>query len=90
MFAKELGVRHVVYSPAKITQPRGRKLSATMQAMRQAYQALVSPDKLAFRGGSWRLPQEVAQNRIVRPFLEICKRHRVQAKYCKQNLIETA
>jgi DNA repair photolyase len=86
--AKELKVRHVVYSPAKITKPR-RRLGATMQALKRVYEAVASPDKLAFRGGSWRLPQEVAEDRIVRPFLEICKRHRVQAKYCKQNLIET-
>jgi DNA repair photolyase len=87
--AKELGVRHVVYSPAKITQPRGRKLSATMQAMRQAYKAIVSPDKLVFRGGSWRLPDEIARDRVVRPFLELCEHHGVAAKYCKQNLVET-
>ena len=87
--AKELKVRHVVYSPAKITRPRGRKMSPTMQAMKCAYKALASPDRLAFRGFSWRLPQELAQERIARPFLEICKRHRVRAKYCKQNLIET-
>jgi len=29
-FAREVGARHVVYSPVKIVQPRGRQLSATM------------------------------------------------------------
>ena len=35
--AKGLGVHDVVYSVAKITQRRKRKLSATMQAMRDVY-----------------------------------------------------
>jgi DNA repair photolyase len=87
--ARELRVRHVVYSPAKITQPRGRKLSGTMRALRDFYRACVAPEKLDFRGGSWRLPRDVAQHMIVRPFLDLCKRRGVRAKYCKQNLTET-
>ena len=87
--AKELNVRHVVYSAAKITQPRGRKLSGTMRAMREFYRACAAPEKLDFHGGSWRLPGNRAQALIVRPFLEICKRYGVRAKYCKQNLTET-
>ncbi len=87
--AKELNVRHVVYSAAKITQPRGRKLSETMRAVREFYRACSAPEKLDFHGGSWRLPHDVAARRIVRPFLEICNRRQVTAKYCKQNLTET-
>ncbi|MGB2985775.1 MAG: hypothetical protein WBE26_07810 [Phycisphaerae bacterium] len=87
--AKELNVRHVVYSPAKITQPRGRKMSETMQAMRRVYESVAAPEKLVFRGGSRRLPHNIAQDRIVRPFLELCDRYGVIGKYCKQNLIET-
>jgi hypothetical protein len=87
--ASELQVRHVVYSPAKIVQPRGRKLSPTMQALRRVYQACALPDKPVFRGGSWRLPDAVAREHVVEPFLEICRRHGVKAKYCKHNLIET-
>jgi DNA repair photolyase len=88
-FAKAMNARHVVYSPAKIVKPRGAGLSETMQALRAAYQAVAGPEKLVWRGRSWRLPQDVAEARVVRPFLEICQRHGVRAKYCKQNLIET-
>ena len=88
-FAREMDVQHVVYSPAKITQPRGRKLSDTMRVMRTAYEHFVAPEKLTFRGGSWRISQQITQTKIVQPFLEICERERVTAKYCKQNLVET-
>jgi DNA repair photolyase len=87
--AKELQVRHVVYSPVKIVQPRGRKLSPTMQALRKLYEACARPERPVFRGGSWRLPDAVARTHVVQPFLEICRRHGVAAKYCKHNLIET-
>jgi len=88
-FAREMNVRHIVYSPAKIVQPRGRKLSDTMRAMRTAYEHFVAPEKLTFRGGSWRVPRGIAMAKIVQPFLEICQREGVTAKYCKQNLTET-
>ncbi len=88
-FAKDMTVRHIVYSPAKIVRPRGRTLSETMQALKAAYQTLAAPEKLVWRGGSWRLPPDIAEARVVRPFLDICKRRGVLAKYCKQNLIET-
>ena len=87
--AREVEVRHVVYSPVKIVQPRGRRLSETMQAVRRAYEAVASPQKLDFHGGSWRLPRQVARDRVVESFLDICRKHGVRAKYCKQNLIET-
>ena len=87
--AKENEVMHVVYSVAKITQPRGRELSETMQAMRKVYRHIASLEKLVFRGGSWRLPRQIATEMIVQPFLDICKRHNVPAKHCKQNLIQT-
>ncbi len=88
-FAKEMNVRHVVYSPCKIVQPRGRKLSEMMRKMRAMYEAFAAPEKLVWRGGSWRLPQDIAYSGIVHPFLDICNRHGVKAKYCKTNLIET-
>jgi DNA repair photolyase len=87
--AKGLSVRHVVFSAAKITKPRGQKLSGTMLAVRDIYRACAFPRKLDFHGGSWRLPGSVAQDLIVRPFLDICTRYAVQAKHCKQNLIGT-
>jgi len=86
-FAKEISVRHVVYSVTKIAQPRG-KLSVPMQAMLRAYQAFATPKKLVWRNWSSRLPENIAHARIVQPFLEICRRNKVKAKYCKRNLIE--
>ncbi len=59
-FAREVGIRHVVYSPAKIVQPRGRPLSATMTALLDLYRALSAPGRPVRRGGSWRLPKAVA------------------------------
>lgn len=87
--AKEVGARHVVYSPAKIVQPRGRRLSETMQAMRAAYAHLAAPERLDFHSGSWRLPHDVARRKVTEPFLEICRSLGVKAKYCKQNVVET-
>jgi DNA repair photolyase len=88
-FAKEVGARHVVYSPVKIVQPRSRRLSETMQALRAVYAQLAAPGKLDFHSGSWRLPHEVARTEITGPFLEICRSLGVKTKYCMQNLIET-
>ena len=86
--AKEMSVRHVVYSPAKIVQPRMRPLSPVMQRMRAVYEHVASPVRLTFRGGSWRLPPS-AQAAVTGPLLDACHRHGVQAKCCKHNLIET-
>ena len=87
--AREVEARHVVYSPMKIVQPRGRKLAEIMRKLRGAYEHMVAPHKLLFRGGSWRLPPAVAQERITAPFLAICQRHNVPAKFCMANLVET-
>ena len=88
-FAKEMEALYVVYSPAKIVQPRGRKLSPIMQAMRRLYDHVAAPDKLTFRGGAWRLPDAFARAQVTEPFLETCRRFGMAAKYCKHNLIET-
>jgi hypothetical protein len=88
-FAKEMSVRHIVFSVARIVQPRRRELSETMRTMRSIYETFAAPEKLVWRGGSWRLPQSTAEVKVVRPFLEICQRINVPAKFCKQNLIET-
>jgi DNA repair photolyase len=87
-FGRQVGVHHVVYSPAKIVQPRTRPLSAVMQGMRSLYESLAAPERLTFRGGSWRLPP-AAQSAITNPLLDLCRRHNLPAKCCKQNLIET-
>ncbi len=86
-FAADVGIMHVVYSVAKITRPRGGGLSDTMTNMLAAYRHLAGPAGLKFRGGSWRLPQDVAQEQVVEPFLDLCRKHGLAAKYCTQNLI---
>jgi DNA repair photolyase len=87
--AKNVGIRHVVYSPVKIVQPRQQKLSKTMETLRKVYEVMAAPRKPIWHNGSWRLPHDIAEVNIIRPFLEICHRYSVKAKYCKQNLIET-
>ena len=87
--AKEVEVKHIVYSTAKIVQPRSRKLSLSMQALRSVYESFAAPEKLTWRGGSWRLPFAIANENILQPFLEICRKKNIPAKFCKQNLIET-
>ncbi|MEI8198111.1 MAG: hypothetical protein WCI73_19625 [Phycisphaerae bacterium] len=89
LLAKELGVRHVVYSPMKIVKPRGRSLSPIMQALRHAYEIMAAPERLDWHGGSWRLPRPVAEARITRPFLDLCRKHGVPAKFCMSSLVET-
>lgn len=84
-FAAEVGVMHVVYSPAKIV----RFVSQTMQKMKQVYENLAAPNRVPFCRGSWRLPPAIAESFVVRPFLELCKKHGVPAQYCKRNLITT-
>ena len=88
-FARRTGVRHVVYSAAKIVRPRGRGLSDTMRAMRLVYEQLAAPRKLIWRGGSWRLPPEVMGPKVIRPFFDTCRRLGVVAKLCKDNLVST-
>jgi hypothetical protein len=73
----------------KIVQPRGRPLSQIMRALREAYEAMAHPRKLVFRGGAWRLPDDIARERIVGPFLATCRKHGILAKFCMANLIET-
>lgn len=87
-FARELSVQHVVYSPAKIVQPRGRSLSPVMQRMRMLYESIAAPERLTFRGGSWRLPSAI-QSATTAPLLDLCHRYTVPTNCCKQNLIET-
>ena len=86
-FARKVTVRHVVYSSARVVQPRGRKLDDTMKAMRSVYQALSAPGKPVWRGG-WRLPKEVSEKHVIEPFLGICETEGVKARYCMQDLIE--
>jgi DNA repair photolyase len=88
-FAADVGVMHVIYSVAKITRPRSGALPPLMSNMLAVYRHLAGPAGLAFRGGSWRLPKDVARACIVEPFLRLCRTHGLGAKFCKQNLTET-
>lgn len=88
-FAKEIDAMHIVYSVAKVVQPRFKPMSATMQKLKSVYTNLAASEKLIFRGGSWRLPDHIAETEVVFPFKTICQKHNIKAMYCKQNLIST-
>ncbi|MBL7107533.1 MAG: hypothetical protein ISS77_08015 [Phycisphaerae bacterium] len=88
-FAAENGMLHIVYSVAKIIAPRYKPIPEAMQQLKGVYEYLTKPDKLIFRGGSWRLPQIVAHEQIVKPFLKICDSFSMKAYFCKQNLLLT-
>ncbi len=88
-FAKEVNVRHIVYSATRIVQPRGQMLSETMKALRDLYHALSAPGKAPWGHGGWRLPPQVSDQHVIPPFRDICSREGVTAKFCMQDLIET-
>ena len=88
-FCREQNIRKIVYSPLKITNPRVGNLSAPMQQLRCVYEHLSGNQPLEFRGGSWRLPHEVAQNLLFAPLLQLCREAGIMAKGCKENLIAT-
>jgi DNA repair photolyase len=89
-FAAEVNVHHIVYSTAKIVLPRSRPLHDAMRKMKSVYQAYAAPDTPVWHSGSYRLPHPVAQQKIIDPFLALCKKHNLPAKFCKQNLLETS
>jgi len=88
-FAAELKILHIVYSVAKIVAPRYKPIPEAIQQLKQVYEYIAKPEKLIFRGGSWRLPETIAQKHIVKPFLEICDGRDMKAYFCKQNLLST-
>lgn len=67
----------------------GRALTAWYRKLRDVYRHMAGHEKLPFRSGSWRLPYEIADQAVIQPFLDICKKHGVKAKFCAQNLIAT-
>ncbi len=87
-FASDVGAHHIVYSPARIVQPRSKTLSSVMRRMRSIYESVAAPEKLIFRGGSWRLPPD-KQTEITEPLRTLCRRYIIPSKCCKQNLLET-
>jgi hypothetical protein len=72
----------------KIAFPRGQGLSTTMKALLEVYRALAAPMKPVWRGMSWRLPPQIVAQHVVAPFLQVCQRIGVTAKFCMQDLIE--
>ncbi len=88
-FSREVEVTHLVYSIAKITRPRFGELPPVMEKMKRVYEYLSQEQPLACRGGSWRLPANVAGPLVVEPFMNICRDYSIEAKMCKVNLIST-
>jgi DNA repair photolyase len=88
-FCREIGVGGVVYSVAKITRPRQGHLSTVMEKMKKVYEHLAQNQALVFRGGSWRLPDFIAKELVMNPFLNLCHQHAIDAKACMINLIST-
>jgi hypothetical protein len=88
-FSRELAVGHVIYSVAKITRRKQGDLPPVMERMKRVYQHLSAGQPLVFHGGSWRLPQSVAAEFVLRPFLDLCSRYSIPVKPCKANLITT-
>jgi hypothetical protein len=88
-FSRELGARHIIYSVAKITRPQRGNLPPVMEQMKRVYQHLAAGHPLVFHGDSWRLPESVAAELVLKPFLDLCNRHSILAKPCKTNLIST-
>ena len=88
-FAMKNSVLHIVYSVAKIIAPRYKPIPKALQQLKQVYDYIAKPDKIIFRGGSWRLPETIAQKQIIEPFLQICDSYRMKAYFCKQNLLLT-
>ena len=88
-FAAEYEILHIVYSVAKIVAPRYKPIPEAIQQLKQVYEYLAKPEKLIFRGGSWRLPDIIAQKHVVKQFIEICDSYGMKACFCKQNLLST-
>jgi DNA repair photolyase len=87
-FCREIGVTQIIYSVAKITKPRTGQLSEVMQKMKCVYEHLAEKP-LVFHGGSWRLPDIIAKQLVLEPFLDLCHQYAIAAKACKANLIST-
>jgi hypothetical protein len=88
-FGRDASVQGIIYSVAKITRPQQGGLAPVMEQMKRVYQHLSAEKPLVFHGGSWRLPENVATQLVVGPFLELCTRFSMPAKACKANLITT-
>ena len=72
------------YAPAFVGQ-----LPLLMQQLLRVYEHLAGNRPLDFRGGSWRLPHDVAQVALFAPLLQLCELTGITTKGCKENLIAT-
>jgi hypothetical protein len=88
-FCKQHKIEKIVYSPLKITNPRVGTLPTLMLQLRRVYEHLSGNRPLDFRGGSWRLPHEVAQICLFAPLQQLCREAGITLKGCKENLIST-
>lgn len=88
LLARRLGAMHVVYSAAKLVRPRRGAPAPAVAALKMVYEAICSPGKPVWRGGSWRLIEPVARQ-VTEPFLQLCRRHGVEAKHCMADLLST-
>jgi hypothetical protein len=84
--ARDLGARHVVFSPVKIVRP-SKDPHDPRRALRAAFEVAASPARLIKKGFSWRLPDAQARALCV-PLQEMCRRAGVESKFCMKNLIE--
>ncbi|MCX7934923.1 MAG: hypothetical protein N3A66_06650 [Planctomycetota bacterium] len=90
MAAKARQAPRIIYSVAKICRPRGQPLAPAMRRLLACYRHVAGERGLVWKGGSWRLPAEVAQDFIVEPFLAMCRAHGISARFCLHNLISTS
>ncbi|MGL4593206.1 MAG: radical SAM protein [Thermoguttaceae bacterium] len=88
-FCSENRIRKIIYSPLKITRPRVGKLPEIMRRIKIVYESLCDNQPLEFRGGSWRLPHDIAQIELVAPLLQLCNNSGIIVTSCKENLLAT-
>ncbi len=86
LLARDLGVRHVVFSPVKIVRP-SKDPHDPRHALKAAFELAASPARLIKKGFSWRLPDDQARALCIPP-QEMCRRAGVESKFCMKNLIE--
>lgn len=87
-FAKEIGAYRIIYSILKITKPRSGSVPEEMQKLLDIFSLYSETTKAEFRGNAWRVPEKSARE-FVAPIKEICDRYGIEAKMCKENLLET-
>jgi len=89
-FCGHNGIKKIIYSPLKITNPRVGKLPMLMHKLKHVYEYLAGNQPLEFRGGTWRLPHGVAQSALLDPLLRLCQEAGIATKGCKENLLATS